>query len=133
MVAQWRVLLKRFRIEPIQAGRFSGEQATDHLDISRNPHLALQFEQLGPYRIGRQLGRGGMGTVFAAVQIESGMAAAVKVLSAALAQEEGFRARFESEIETLRMLRHPNIVRLFGFGEHEGHLFYAMELVDGGA
>lgn len=72
-----------------------------------------------------------MGTVYAAVQTETGAPAAVKVLSAALAQEEGFRARFESEIETLRKLRHPNIVRLFGFGEHEGHLFYAMELVEG--
>ena len=49
----------------------------------------------------------------------------------ALAQEEGFRIRFEAEIETLRKLNHPNIVRLFGFGQQEGHLFYAMELVDG--
>ena len=48
-----------------------------------------------------------------------------------LAREEGFRSRFEAEIETLRKLRHPNIVRLFGFGEQEGELFYAMELVDG--
>ena len=45
--------------------------------------------------------------------------------------EEGFRVRFEAEIETLRKLNHPNIVRLFGFGQQEGHLFYAMELVDG--
>lgn len=72
-----------------------------------------------------------MGAVYAAVDEESGQAAAVKVLSAILAQDEGFRARFESEIETLRKLRHPNIVRLFGFGETEGQLFYAMELVEG--
>ena len=44
----------------------------------------------------------------------------MKVLSAALAQEEGFRNRFEAEIETLRKLNHPNIVRLFGFGQHDG-------------
>ena len=48
-----------------------------------------------------------------------------------MAQEEGFRSRFEAEIETLRKLNHPNVVRLFGFGQQEGHLFYAMELVDG--
>lgn len=101
------------------------------LSPCENLDVALQFEQLGPYRIGRKLGRGGMGTVFAGEEIESGTPAAVKVLASTLAHDEGFRARFESEIETLRMLRHPNIVRLFGFGEHEGHLFYAMELVDG--
>jgi serine/threonine protein kinase len=91
----------------------------------------MHFEQLGPYRIGRQLGRGGMGTVFAGVESASGEAAAIKVLSAALAHVEGFRERFESEIESLRKLRHPNIVRLLGFGEQDGLLFYAMELVEG--
>jgi len=91
----------------------------------------MQLEQLGPYKIGRTLGRGGMGTVYAGVSLESGEDAAVKVLSAAMAREEGFRERFEAEIESLRKLSHPNIVKLFGFGEQDGHLFYSMELVDG--
>lgn len=86
---------------------------------------------LGPYRIVRELGRGGMGTVYEAVGTETNQPAAIKLLSAALAREEGFRDRFEAEIETLLKLKHPNIVRLFGFGEQEGNLFYAMELVDG--
>lgn len=90
-----------------------------------------QLERLGPYQIGRKLGRGGMGTVYAAIHIETGEAAAVKVLSPALAQEEGFRERFESEIESLKKLHHPNIVRLFGYGEQDGHHFYGMELVAG--
>jgi eukaryotic-like serine/threonine-protein kinase len=91
----------------------------------------MQLEQLGPYQIGRKLGRGGMGTVYAGIALESGEPAAIKVLSAAMAREEGFRERFEAEIESLRKLNHPNIVRLFGFGEQDGYLFYAMELVDG--
>ncbi len=91
----------------------------------------MPFDHLGPYQIVGKLGRGGMGTVYEGVHRESGEPAAVKLLAAALAQEEGFRVRFESEIETLRKLNHPNIVRLFGFGEQDGHLFYAMELVDG--
>ena len=78
-----------------------------------------------------KLGRGGMGTVYEAVNLETGEPAAVKLLSAALAEEEGFRGRFEAEIETLRKLNHPNIVKLFGFGEQDTHLFYAMELIDG--
>ncbi|HEY1599970.1 MAG TPA: serine/threonine-protein kinase [Pirellulales bacterium] len=91
----------------------------------------MQIEQLGPYRIGRKLGRGGMGTVFEATLIETGELAAIKLLSATLAHDDGFRDRFKAEIETLRKLRHPNIVRLFGFGEQEEYLYYSMELVDG--
>jgi serine/threonine protein kinase len=91
----------------------------------------VQPDHLGPYRIIRPLGRGGMGAVYEGVNGETGEPAAVKVLAGSLAGEEGFRQRFEAEIEVLRMLRHPNIVRLFGFGEQEGLLYYAMELVDG--
>lgn len=91
----------------------------------------MEIERLGPYQIVGKLGRGGMGTVYEAVHRQTGEPAAVKLLLADLAGEEGFRARFEAEIETLRKLNHPNIVRLFGFGEQDGHLFYAMELVDG--
>jgi serine/threonine-protein kinase len=92
---------------------------------------AMQFEQLGPYRLGKKLGQGGMGAVYEGVEITSGEAAAIKVLSPALAADEGFRVRFESEIESLKKLRHPNIVRLLGYGEQAGTLFYAMELVHG--
>jgi len=91
----------------------------------------MQLEQLGPYRLGAKIGQGGMGSVYAAVDTETGEAAAIKVLSPTLAAEEGFRVRFEAEIESLKKLRHPNIVRLYGYGEQSGTLFYAMELVPG--
>src|SRR5262249_28584108 len=73
----------------------------------------------------------GMGAVYEGVDTETGEPAAIKVLSPVLAAEEGFRVRFESEIESLKKLRHPNIVQLFGYGEQAGTLFYAMELVRG--
>ena len=98
---------------------------------TQNPMPSTDIKRLGPYEIVGTLGRGGMGTVYKAIHTETGEAAAVKLLSAELAQDEGFRSRFEAEIETLRKLNHPNIVRLFGFGEQDGQLFYAMELVDG--
>jgi serine/threonine protein kinase len=91
----------------------------------------MQFERLGPYKIGKRLGRGGMGAVFEGVNIETREPAAVKVLSPHLADDEGFRERFELEIETLKKLRHANIVRMYGFGEEGGYLYYAMELVKG--
>ena len=88
-------------------------------------------ERLGPYKIGEPLGKGGMGQVYQAVHEESGDRVAVKVLSPELAMAEGFRERFEAEIESLKMLRHAGIVQLFGYGESDGAVFYSMELVDG--
>jgi serine/threonine protein kinase len=91
----------------------------------------VRIEQLGPYQLVRELGHGGMGTVYEAFNLETGERAAVKILAAPLARGEDFRERFEAEIETLKKLNHPNIVRLFGFGEQGQYRFYAMELVDG--
>jgi serine/threonine-protein kinase len=91
----------------------------------------MKLEQLGPYKIVKKLGRGGMGTVYEAVNVLTNDPAAVKLLNPHLADEEGFRERFGTEIETLKKLRHPNIVRLFGHGIQDGHPYYAMELVRG--
>jgi len=91
----------------------------------------MNDKKMGPYRLERTIGSGGMGTVFRGIDERTGDKAAIKVLAAGMAQNEGLRERFQREIETLLQLRHPNIVRLFGFGEEEGELFYAMELVDG--
>ena len=91
----------------------------------------MQIEQLGPYRIGRRLGKGGMGSVYEAVDVKTGQRVAVKALTPQLAMAEGFRERFEAEIESLKKLQHESIVRLLGYGEHDGILFYSMELVDG--
>ncbi len=91
----------------------------------------MKIERLGPYRIGKLLGSGGMGKVYTATRDDDDQVVAIKVLNPSLSDNDDFRERFEAEIESLRKLNHPNIVRLFGFGEHDGHLFYAMEQVDG--
>jgi len=72
-----------------------------------------------------------MGAVYEGINEQTGERVAVKVLNVHFSHERDFRERFASEIETLRRLRHPHIVRLFGFGQEEDQLFYAMELVDG--
>lgn len=89
------------------------------------------FEYLGPYKIGKIIGRGGMGSVYEATHAQSGEEVAVKLIAQHVADDMRFRRRFDAEIETLRRLRHPGIVRLIGYGEEEGRLFYAMELVHG--
>jgi serine/threonine-protein kinase len=91
----------------------------------------MQLTRLGPYEIGKPLGKGGMGSVYAAVDLQTGQRVAVKALTPQLALAEGFRERFEAEIESLKTLKHDGIVRLYGYGEQDGVLFYSMELVDG--
>lgn len=86
---------------------------------------------MGPYRLEATIGSGGMGTVYRGIDERTGYKAAIKVLPSGMTHHEGLRERFQREIETLLQLRHKNIVRLFGFGEEDGELFYAMELVDG--
>jgi len=89
------------------------------------------LKRLGPFRIEKRIGRGGMGTVYAAVHEETGERVAVKVLTNAVAEESNLRLRFATEIESLKTLRHPNIVRLIGDGFQDGQPYYVMELVDG--
>jgi serine/threonine-protein kinase len=91
----------------------------------------MSLERLGPYKLQKILGRGGMGAVYVGVHEETGEQAAVKVLSGHLADDAAFRDRFQQEVESLKRLLHPNIVQLVGYGEEDGHLFYAMELVEG--
>jgi eukaryotic-like serine/threonine-protein kinase len=92
---------------------------------------SMQLTRLGPYEIEKPLGRGGMGSVYAGTDSQTGQRVAIKALTPQLAMAEGFRERFESEIESLKTLKHDGIVRLFGYGEQDGVLFYSMELVEG--
>ena len=88
-------------------------------------------ERLGPYRIVRKIGRGGMGMVFLGVDDTANQTAAVKLLPGDMAAQADFRERFKAEIDTLRKLNHPNIVRIFGYGEQDDQIFYGMEYVSG--
>ncbi len=91
----------------------------------------MEFEYLGPYRVEKILGRGGMGTVYLGTHAKSGDSVALKVIATTLADQERFRRRFAAEVETLKRLKHANIVELIGYGEEQGHLFYSMEFVSG--
>ena len=72
-----------------------------------------------------------MGSVYRGRHQESGEIHAVKVLCQNVSHEAHFRGRFESEIQALIKLDHPNIVRILSYGQEDGNLFFAMELVEG--
>lgn len=86
---------------------------------------------LGDFEIRRELGRGGMGVVFEAVQTSLNRRVALKVLGASLALTPQAIGRFRREAEAAAKLHHTNIVPVFAIGV-DGHThFYAMELIDG--
>lgn len=89
-------------------------------------------DRVGPYLIDRKIGAGGMGNVYHGVHESTGQEAAIKVLPAAMAREDGFVQRFSREIDALKQLSNRNIVQLFQDGETtDGTFYYAMEFVDG--
>lgn len=88
-------------------------------------------DRIGPYRILEKIGSGGMGHVYLGVQDESGERAAIKVLTASLARERGFVERFNREIDAMRKLDNPHIVRLFDSGVDGENYYYAMEFIPG--
>ena len=96
-----------------------------------DPDRALPFDRIGPYRLIRELGRGGMGAVYLAERDdEVRRQVAIKLVSPAAAPH--LRARFLAERQILANLEHPNIARLYDGGTTpDGTPFLVMELVDG--
>jgi predicted Ser/Thr protein kinase len=88
-------------------------------------------ERLGHYRIKREIGRGGMGTVFEAEDERTRRTVALKVLPPELAREVSFVRRFRRETQALSVLDHPGIAKILGVGSEGGFHYYAMEYVDG--
>ena len=88
-------------------------------------------DRIGPYVIDKRIGAGGMGNVYLGRHEQSGQVVAVKELPAALAREEGFVHRFSREIEAMRKLNCPNIVKLIDSGSDDDIYYYSMEYIDG--
>jgi protein kinase-like protein len=87
--------------------------------------------QLEGYRIDRLIGEGGMGVVYEATQLSLDRKVALKLLTAELSSDAGFRERFRHEARIQGAMDHPNIVTVHEAGESEYGLFIAMELIRG--
>ena len=86
----------------------------------------------GRYRVIKELGRGGMGTVYLAEQVSMGRKVALKVLHEKVAWDEEFVQRFHREARLTAALNHPHVITIHDFDQAEGgSLFIAMEYVDG--
>lgn len=105
----------------------SAERNPRRKDSERMKRIAFSDIELGPV-----LGTGTVGTVYQCRIAEFDEPLAVKLLQLAISNDELIRSRFRREMDILERLNHPHIIRYFGGGEHEGQLFYAMELLDRG-
>jgi serine/threonine-protein kinase len=86
---------------------------------------------LGPYHIVERIGAGGMGEVYRAHDARLERDVAIKVLPPAGVDDAGARARLVREARTASKLNHPHICTIHEVGEAEGHVYIAMELIEG--
>ena len=101
------------------------------MPTSLNPSLPQPGQLLAEkYRIERMIGRGGMGSVYAAVHVGTEKRCAVKWLLPERSSPEVV-ARFEQEARAAGRVHHPNVIQVFDVGQHEGAAFIVMELLDG--
>jgi serine/threonine protein kinase len=91
----------------------------------------LKLERLGDFVIQREIGRGGMGIVYEATQESLNRQVALKVCPLTTGMSETYRERFRRESRAAAMLHHTNIVPIFGVGEQQGLMYFAMQLIDG--
>src|SRR5205823_14608154 len=88
-------------------------------------------QTFGAYRLGKLLGRGGMGVVYQAEHVHLNRTVALKLLAPELSRSEDFRARFLRESRVAAALDHPSIVAVYDARDVDGVLFIAMRYVRG--
>jgi Tol biopolymer transport system component/tRNA A-37 threonylcarbamoyl transferase component Bud32 len=94
-------------------------------------HSSLIGTRIGPYELRALIGRGGMASVYRALDHNLQREVAVKVLSPAAAAEPSIVDRFRQEAQLIARLRHPNIVQIYNYGEQDGMVYMVEELLPG--
>jgi WD40 repeat protein/serine/threonine protein kinase len=116
-----------------QAAPESGPEPVSSNTAPAAPPVAGLTEQVGDYRIVREIGRGGMGVVYEAEQQSLGRRVALKVLLRHAAQDSRMLSRFRRECRAAAQLHHTNIVPVFEVGQQGDVSYYAMQFIRGQA
>jgi eukaryotic-like serine/threonine-protein kinase len=88
-------------------------------------------KELGPYVVEKELGSGAMGTVFRAKHKKTGQRVAFKLMSLALGTNDNAKKRFKREVDIIKQLDHPNIVKYINSGHYHKSPFILMEFIEG--
>ncbi len=120
------------------------EDCLDGIDLAfgmqkTSPHLPgmgpndpeISPQPLGDFKILRELGRGGMGIVYEAIQLSLGRHVALKVLPMAASLDDRYLQRFKMEAQAAAQLHHNHIVPVYAVGCERGMHYYAMQLING--
>ncbi|MEZ6046319.1 MAG: serine/threonine-protein kinase [Planctomycetaceae bacterium] len=116
---------------PIASSMEQWKANKDQDVVLREIQKPIKLEKIGPYKVIREIGRGGMGVVFEAVHEQSAHRVALKLLLTGYAHAAKWRERFHNEARIAARLQHTNIVSILDFGEAEGSCYYTMQLVEG--
>ncbi|MGH9411836.1 MAG: serine/threonine-protein kinase [Vicinamibacterales bacterium] len=103
----------------------------DLLASDIEPIAELSGRRIGPYDVREELGRGGMGVVYAAQDVRLGRMVALKALTAARVNDGTARERLAREARAAATLTHPHVATVYALEEIDGELFIASELVRG--
>jgi eukaryotic-like serine/threonine-protein kinase len=107
------------------------QKEESRIDSIERQSVISGLQQLGDFRIIREIGHGGMGVVYEAEQESLGRRVALKVLSPTKFDSPKAVRRFRREAETVARLHHTNIVPVFGVGDEKGLHYYVMQLIEG--
>ncbi|MGI8461955.1 MAG: serine/threonine-protein kinase [Solirubrobacterales bacterium] len=99
---------------------------------TEGPRMPDAGDRFAEFELGALLGEGGMGRVFRAVGPD-GELVALKILRVELAQDDGFRRRFEREASVAQRINHAHVVKTIAAGEHDGVLYLTQEFIAGGS
>jgi serine/threonine protein kinase len=105
--------------------------ADKHENVSSFPESELSGKPIGDFQLIREIGRGGMGVVYEAIQLSLGRRVALKVLPFASGLDPIRLQRFRNEAHAAAQLHHTNIVPVYAVGSDRGIQYYAMQLIDG--
>lgn len=103
-------------------------------DTSRQKTVIQEFtpkHNIPGYQIIAEIGRGGMGYIYKAMQTSLQRTVAIKVLPEELSQDENFLQRFDKEALVLAGLKHPNITAVYDKGHFENVYYFVMEFIEG--
>jgi serine/threonine-protein kinase len=123
-------------------GSRNNDRGSGNIDRHERSHRALSIPQVDDaslvgstlgerYRLLELIGEGGMGRVYRALQLATGQTVALKLLHPDVASDAQIVQRFQREAKLTTELTHPHIIKVVEFGELDGHLFLAMELLAG--